>query len=864
MNDQDELSEQFPDVDELLEEPAERAPSGAPTIDVVAVSMLSYALAHNRVPVVNRVAISGVTSLVRGARLTIGLHDAFGPIGPTIERLFDLEPGRETVLRQLDFRLDPAAMLRIEEQRPGRLEFRLFDGDLELASTTFDVQLLAANQWLAVPTALGLEMLAAFVMPNHPAVAELTAAAAERLQSSTGSDWMQGYQSGPERVDQIVQAITETMHARDIRYVLPPASWADLHGQKVRTPGEVLEDRAGTCLDTTVVLAAALEHAGIRPLLWVVDGHAFLGYWRVEQSLDSAARLDVGDLINLFDLGAIGLIETTLMTSDAPLDFAGMQRNLVREWLSGSQLRVLGVTDVYRARRDQILPLPARRVLDDGQVMVTEYVPPAVTGWTPAPSAIEPDDAEERRDGSHRPPPPARVERWKNALLDLSLRNRLINFTDHARLPLTVPNERIGRLEDEISGGQSYTLLPSDRIGATQIERDVQGAAELPADVLAELFDTRRSIFTSLTEAVYLNRMRRLAYDARTLIEETGANNLYLAFGSLIWSIEGRQLRSPLILVPVSISPVARQGLYRVSLDESGASTPNYCLLEKLKQTYGIEIAALEHPDEDGHGINLEQTLRATREAFVDKGLPFRVEETVDLALLQFAKFRLWKDLDEHWESFEQDALVRHLIRTPFEPFVDPVTEQPIEDLDELAAKSPMPADSSQLAAVAEAVNGRTFVLEGPPGTGKSQTITNLLTRAIAGGQKVLFVAEKRAALDVVQRRLDEVGLGMFSLDLHDRHSKTNEVRRQIRTALEAVVDADEQGYIDTLTRLESSRRRLDAYPKRLHEKNAAGHSYYSARTQELTIGDDVAKLPVRISGRHGPRLNRSPRFARS
>ncbi|MEZ4625145.1 MAG: hypothetical protein R2843_10230 [Thermomicrobiales bacterium] len=74
---------------------------------------------------------------------------------------------------------------------------------------------------------------------------------------------MQGYQSGPERVDQIIQAITETMHARDIRYVLPPASWADLHGQKVRTPGEVLEDRAGTCLDTTVVLAAALEHAGI-------------------------------------------------------------------------------------------------------------------------------------------------------------------------------------------------------------------------------------------------------------------------------------------------------------------------------------------------------------------------------------------------------------------------------------------------------------------------------------------------------------------------------------------------------------------------------------------------------------------------
>src|SRR4029450_2390256 len=101
-----------------------------------------------------------------------------------------------------------------------------------------------------------------------------------------------------------------------------------------------------------------------------------------------------------------------------------------------------------------------------------------------------------------------------------------------------------------------------------------------------------------------------------------------------------------------------------------------------------------------------------------------------------------------------------------------------------LVAHLPAPADASQPGAIAEAEAGRTFVLEGPPGTGKSQTITNLLGHAVANGKKVLFVAEKRAALDVVARRLDAVGMGMFALDLHDKGSRASMVRAQIRRAL--------------------------------------------------------------------------------
>ena len=138
----------------------------------------------------------------------------------------------------------------------------------------------------------------------------------------------------------------------------------------------------------------------------------------------------------------------------------------------------------------------------------------------------------------------------------------------------------------------------------------------------------------------------------------------------------------------------------------------------------------------------------------MEADLPFHIEGTADLAILQFAKFRMWRDLDENWETFMAAPLVRHLVDSPTTIFNDPAdtpSQIPEQDLDALAARCPVPADASQLEAVAAASAGRTFVLEGPPGTGKSQTITNLLAHAMAEGKRVLFVAEKRAALEVVR-----------------------------------------------------------------------------------------------------------------
>jgi hypothetical protein len=808
--------------------------SAAVSIELTSTPVLSYALAHNRLPVVSRLALTADRTL-RGATVRLSVRDAEGSIAQPVELLADVDEGRTTVLTGIGLVMDPAAMLHVEEQRPGVVEVEVeLDGQL-LGETSAPVQVLAANQWLASPLPLALEMLAAHVLPNHPAITGLVAEAADLLEQRTGSGAMVGYAATAERVDEVVAALADALRRRGVRHSEPPASWSDL-GQQVRSPGDVLTWRVGTPLDVVVVLAAALEQAGIRPLLWLAEGHSFLGYWREERSSESAATTDAAPLVNLVDLGLVGLVETTLLTGADRSD-QDLHRAAYDGWLAGDLDRILGVTDVHRARRDGILPLPARARTPEGLLQVVEYRPaehsmPAFPSGTTVPQP-----------GS-RPEPPARVHQWKNALLDLSLRNRLINYTARSGLPLTLPATALPILDNFLHDGTPITLLPSDQLAAVQQERGVPTAAELPAEQLSELLVERREVHADVTSGGYLPRLRNLAYRAKTVQEETGANNLYLALGSLVWELDGRPLRSPLLLVPVVLNAVGRTGSYRLSLDESGSSTPNYCLLEKLRQVHGLVVPTLTDAGEST--LELERALEAMRVGLVGHGLPYRVEATADLAILQFAKYRLWKDLDEHWSDFTQNPLVHHLVHEPTEPFLDPARDSGASvDLDELAGRLPAPADASQLRAIAEAAAGRTFVLEGPPGTGKSQTITNLLTRAVAEGKRVLFVAEKRAALDVVARRLDAVGMSMFALDLHDKGSRASMVRAQIRVALEHAVAVDEQGLAAETETLRSARRQLARYADRLHTENAAGLSLYTARTAELAAGTDVEPLPV-------------------
>ncbi|HZL07046.1 MAG TPA: Swt1 family HEPN domain-containing protein, partial [Coriobacteriia bacterium] len=343
-------------------------------ISISALPVLSFAMAHCKIAVVDEISVERRGSELRGASLELDITCAEGSLGGPKVLLLDLVEGQRTTLRGVDLVLDPARMLRIDEQQPGEIRALLRSPSGEVvAQETLGVQILAPSQWIARPQQLGMEMLAAHVQPNSAAIAPLLLDVSDRLRVSTGNSALDGYQSeSPDRVDAIAAALYDAMCARDIRYAEPPATWG-LAGQKVRTPNEVLEGRLGTCLDTTVTYAAALEQVGINSTLWLLEGHSFVGFWRADSSLGAVTSVDVAEVVNLVDLGLIGLVETTMLTGGqdaAPFDTA---RRAAKSKLTGDLSKVLGITDIRQARESQIYPLPSRSVGADGEIVVSVY-----------------------------------------------------------------------------------------------------------------------------------------------------------------------------------------------------------------------------------------------------------------------------------------------------------------------------------------------------------------------------------------------------------------------------------------------------------------------------------------------------------
>jgi len=670
-------------------------------------------------------------------------------------------------------------------------------------------------------------------------VADLLSEASDLLAARTGDPSLQGYQAGYERVLAVTEAITDALRERGIRYIEPPASFEGA-GQKIRPPREVLLDRWGTCLDLTCTLAAAFEAAGLNPVIIACEGHAFTGVLLEDSQLAEVAVREPNQIVTLAESGLLVAVETTALTASAEPHTFEQARAATRRWFTRDLARVEYALDVRAAHR-RVRPLPTITEGEGGVVVEVEGPAGPPAPWSP-PHPVRADDGAPAaaRTGAKPalPTPPPRIAQWRNALLDLSFRNPLLNMRmGRSGVDLHVPAGSLGTLEDMVAAGQTVRLLPHDQISDIHRAAGARTAQEIDAAQVAEILTGERTVFVATTTAAYTSRLRSLARKARTVVEETGSNNLFLALGSLAWEDAGRHATAPLFLLPVVLQ--GRHGRpFEVRVEEGAFAQPNRCLLEKLRVAKGLEIPHFTEPESDEAGIDLPGALQEIRATLARAGLPYRVEETAHLAILQFSTLQMWQDLGENWPAFLANPVVRHLIETPTDTFVDPVPEPDPDPVAEATAYLPVPVDGSQLEAVRWAAAGRSFVLEGPPGTGKSQTITNVIAHALAEGRRVLFVAEKQAALDVVKRRLDAVGLGTFSLDLHGKNQTPAAVRAQLREALHARAEGNPTAWEAQRAQYRALVAHLRRYPEALHAVGPAGLSAWTARQVLLTLGD--------------------------
>ena len=206
------------------------------------------------------------------------------------------------------------------------------------------------------------------------------------------------------------------------------------------------------------------------------------------------------------------------------------------------------------------------------------------------------------------------------------------------------------------------------------------------------------------------------------------------------------------------------------------------------------------------------------------------VYEDIYLSQFTFARYAMWADVKKNVSEYKKNPLIASLLANANKMENNKLSGESEDDAEPCEIITPLPCDSTQYAAVAESAKGTTFVLHGPPGTGKSQTITNIIANAIYGGKRVLFVAEKQAALQVVKKRLSDIGVGDFCLELHSgKNTDKGEIVRSIENTLALKCDGNGDKFTAAGERIKSARNTLKAPLSALHKKRRLGVSVYEA-----------------------------------
>jgi len=823
-------------------------------IEVDASASVNYAMQQNDVPVVRSIRIENVgETALSDVRVRVSASRAV--FTPLELRLDALAPGAAHRFEPVDLTLDPALLCNQPEREQLQMIVEVVCGEESVSRVTRPLELLAFNEWRG---AAGLaDLIAAFITPNHPIIEMMLAQTSDMLQRMVDNPSIMGYQGSVDSVRIEVQAAAAAFRARQIGYTNPPASFEST-GQKIRSVDQVLDGRLGTCLDLVVALASILEQIGLNTLVVLLRGHAMLGVWLRDDRFPETVIDDRARLLKRVQLGEVMLIETTALVAGSNAGFEAVRELAVRKLEKPTDF--VCAVDVSACRRERIRPLPSRTFTGSGfEVAPSETQGGSadellkLTNATAAKRAVRRATREEEKedlDGLSAEAA-ARLGRWKRKLLDLSLRNRLLNFRQTKRaVPLLIPD--VARFEDLLAEGRAFAIQP--KVDALQGTRDLSAEArrtgkDSDAEIVSAMIAEGR-VCAPLGSSELGVRLLEIYREARTSIEESGASTLYLALGSLVWyeseSSEAAHV-APLVLVPMTLTrDVSRQTFRMERADDE--PRVNITLLEKLRSEFGIDGSHLEQleADDSGHDV------RAMIDGFIAlvKDVPrWEVREDANLSLFSFAKFVMWTDLEMRRKQIASNKVVRRLLERSSAIALGEI--EAVEEPDRLSEAGgivpAVDADSSQLSAVHAAANGRTFVLQGPPGTGKSQTITNIVASAIASGKRVLFVAEKMAALGVVKSRLQRLGLGHFCLEVHSSKAGKKEVLAQLQEALDAGGASEPREWAEQVRELEASREELNAYARALHRVRTSGETVYQVIGRRSRL-DDAPQVDLALA----------------
>lgn len=790
---------------------------------------INFAMQQNYIPIIRNLVITNETDEeLHHLQLKITFEPEFAR-----EYVYDIEMisvNSSVEIKPVIIGLSTEFLFSLTEKIIGYIYIDLYEGETKIYGHEESVELLAYDEWsglLVMP-----EMIAAFVTPNHPSVAEVISKSSKYLEQWGHLPSFTGYQTqNPNNVKLQMAAIYAALQAAEINYNMPPASY-ELIGQRVRLPHIVLEHKQGTCLDLAVLYASCLEAVGLHPLIVFKKGHAYAGCWLEQETFADCAEDDISALEKRTAEGEeyILLVECTDYTTGKKTDFEKAIKHGRDHLLQIDDF--VCVVDVQRTRGSGIRPMPI--MLSQARMLANQQL--GDVGFsnimTQAPANL---NIKQMRDLPEVNENITKQKLWERKLLDFSLRNTLLNFRPNKN-SLQLMAADLGQLEDKLSDGKDFRImeLPSEWTISLRDTKlfEIENEKDLIQSIATEEFKSNR-IRTFLTEEELIKNLKNIYRSAKVSIEENGTNTLFLALGFLRWfesDLSEKSRYAPIVLVPVDIVKNSRDKGYVIRSRQEDAQI-NITLLEYLRQIFGLKITGLDPLPADEHGIDLPLIFHTIRQAVMGKKR-WNVENMAVVGLFSFGQFVMWNDIRNRSQELEANKIVSSLIdgKMNWQPEEQTISLENLDSQikpDEMAI--PMSADSSQMMAIVAAAAGQSFVLHGPPGTGKSQTITNMIANALYQGKSVLFVAEKMAALNVVQNRLASIGLDPFCMELHSNKTNKSNVLKQLNKALEVGRIKEPEEYKSTAYRIHELRKSLNEVIEALHCKRDYGCSLYEA-----------------------------------
>src|SRR5215467_3839775 len=394
---------------------------------------------------------------------------------------------------------------------------------------------------------------------------------------------------------------------------------------------------------------------------------------------------------------------------------------------------------------------------------------------------------------------------WASALTDLGGRNTLLYFKDR----------RSGTLDLADADPEAFRhFTESGSIRLTRLFRDVDARADA------------------------IRRIGVIYRKARELLEERGIRAGYLATGMARWDELFLQPAAPVLLRGLTITPTrARHDDFDLALDDEPEVNP--VLLHKLATVYGVATDKLA----DLRGTRLRRALTTAAEAAEVPG--FAIIDRNVIGTFTYAKLPMVRDIQNAAELLADSDVVAAIAGDPdaqellsTDDAATPLLDSPDADY------SVLDADSSQRSAIAAVLSGRSLVIHGPPGTGKSQTIANLTAELVARGRKVLFVAEKRAAIDAVLSRLKGVDLGELVLDIHEGTRDRQRIASDLGASLDVAQQTATPDDASLRRRLAERQRRLSDHVTALHEAHPPwGLTPFAVQSALLGVPEEARSL---------------------